>query len=153
MAAFEPLRFPTLWPPPNCPVDERTERPLLRLPLVGWIVRSWESRLRYARHLAEVLIPLEQQIIEQLAARSDDQAWPGLPAHRRIAELIAAAVADEKFLAHVVLHPDDLAELLFWGAEDDLSPLIFSTQLESELGIRLSKEDWDAIRTKRMTVS
>lgn len=66
---------------------------------------------------------------------------------------MASAVAQEKWLAHVTLHPDDLVELLFWGVDDDITALQFKLKLHWELQIVLSWEDFEAFVRNHMTVS
>jgi len=104
-------------------------------------------------HVREVLIPVEQQILGQLTARSGIGYRADSPSAQRIAELAARTVAAEKGLSHVVLHPDDPIELLFWGPYDDMSPFRFAIQLRKEFGIVLSTEEMEAFFKNHMTVS
>lgn len=63
------------------------------------------------------------------------------------------SIAQEKGLGSITIHPDDPVELLFWGAVDDMSPLVFALALQEELGIALSHEDFEVFFKNHMTVS
>jgi len=39
------------------------------------------------------------------------------------------------------LHPNDSVVLLMWGSNDDLTPLVFLVELESEFGVQILCED------------
>ena len=98
-------------------------------------------------------MPIERQIIDQLEVRSRVAFWPPLSPHRAIADIMETALAEEKGIPSITVHPDDPVELLFWGAEDDLSALLFALRLQRESGIILSAEDVHAFLNNRMTVS
>lgn len=66
---------------------------------------------------------------------------------------MATAVAEEKGLSPITLHPDDPVELLFWGAYDDMSALRFALQLRKDFRIVLSTEEMEAFFKNHMTVS
>jgi hypothetical protein len=126
---------------------------LKKIPIVGWLFAWWQDRRRWWVHVREVLIPIEQQIVGQLLARSATSYWADSPTHQRIADLMATVIADEKGLSHVVLHPDDPVELLFWGAYDDMTLLRFALRLRKEVGVVLSREEMAVVFERHMTVS
>ncbi|WP_460167006.1 hypothetical protein [Thermostilla marina] len=152
MNLSKPLQFPSPWPPPDL-VSGLPESTLERIPIVGWLFGSWRRRRRWWVHVREVLIPIERQIVGQLTARSGIGYRADSPSHQRIADLITSVVAAEKGLSHVVLHPDDPIELLFWGPYDDMSPLLFRHVLRKELGIVLSTQEMQWLLRKGVTVS
>lgn len=152
MSLTQPLQFPRPWPPPNCPFGT-AQSTLEKIPIVGRLLARWRDRRRWWVHVREVLIPIEQQIVGQLLARSATSYWADSPPHQRIADLMATVIAEEKGLSHVVLHPDDPVELLFWGAYDDMSLLRFALRLRKECGVALSREEMEAVFEKHMTVS
>jgi hypothetical protein len=76
----------------------------------------------------------------------------GPPSHQRFADIIASAVAEEKSLRTFAVHPDDPVEALFWGAEDDMSPLHFALQLHKEFGVAISAADVDTFFKNHMKV-
>lgn len=152
MNVSKPLQFPSPWPPPDW-VSGLRESTLERIPIVGWLFGSWRRRCHWWVHVREVLIPIERQIVDQLTARSGIGYRADSPSHQRIADLIASIVAAEKGLSHVVLHPEDPIELLFWGPYDDMSPLRLRDALQKELGIVLSTQEMQRLLRKGVTVS
>ena len=153
MSLLAPLEFPCPWPPPDCPSGANLRSMCMRVPFLGWLLDFWWQRHRHRLHISQVLMPIERQIVCQLIARSPTRFWINSPSQKRIVELIADAVAKEKGLQSIVLHPDDPIELLFWGAYDDMSPLRFVLELRKKYRITLSAEDVDSFFIKHMTVS
>lgn len=154
MDSPQPLHFPSPWPPPASPEGESSMSALRYIPIIGRVVGWWQGRRRWAAHVSRVLMPIERQIVDQLAMRPRMTLWSNSPSrHQTVAQLMATAVAQEKGLSPVTVHPDDPVELLFWGAVDDMSLLRFALHLEKECGIVLSIEDAEAFFNKHMTVS
>ncbi len=92
---------------------------------------------------AKQVYQIERQIADQLnrrPARSD--AWPTDRLCRRIVEILAGAMREEKevLLTHVTLHPDDPVVLLMWGCYDDLTPQLFLQRLQSEFQFVIPRE-------------
>ena len=141
MSPFPSLRPPSPWPPPECPQREMLRTPLERAHLIDRLVGWRTERRARSRFVADVLLPIEQQIVDQLIARQRHSFWPDSTTRQRIADLLGAAVAKERGISPFSVHPDDPIELLFWGSFDDLSPLVFALDLKRELGIELSEAD------------
>lgn len=153
MNTCQSLRYPSPWPPPVLPQSTRSKSMIDRMPIIGWLIEQWRERHRRSVYLSQVLMPIQGQIVDQLRARPHNTLWSQSPCRQRIAEFIETAVAEEKGLASVTIHPDDPIELLFWGAEDDLSALRFALRLQKECGIMLSTSDLETFVRNHMTVS
>ena len=120
----EPLHFPSPWPPPESPDNN-------------------------------LLASIEKQIVDQLTARSclnNLNNWPD-SRRRQIAQLISDAIKAEKDLSNVQIHPNDPIELLFWGANDDMSALVFSLVLQKQYGIKLTSQDFHMLWRQHATTS
>jgi hypothetical protein len=88
-----------------------------------------------------VLQPIERQIVQQLQSRHPATAWPNAPRRAEIVHMIGEAVAKEKAIDSIAIHPDDPIELLFWGAYDDMTPLHFAMALRTRFGVMVPCED------------
>lgn len=129
---FAPLSYPTPWPPPK--LTERSK--WHRVPILGWIVCEIHRDFVGDR----VARGIHRDIVAQLNGRpSTTPAWPVEPRERQVVEALGKAVAGEKDLQgkSVALHPDDPVVLLLWGEFDDLTPVIFSSSIENDVGIDL----------------
>ncbi len=67
--------------------------------------------------------------------------------------MISEAVAREKRLAYVSLHPSDPVELLFWGPEDDMSLLRFALAFRERFRIALGHDEMMHFLSESFTVS
>ena len=90
------------------------------------------------------LYAIERQITDQLLNRpKQNTEWPSDSLRRRIVDALRKAILQEKgyALERVTLHPNDSVVLLMWGSNDDLTPLVFLVELESEFGVQILCED------------
>jgi len=151
MIARNALKYPSPWPPPEPLESSVVERLFAMVPLIGWA--AWfVMRYRRLSPYRATLASIESQIKDQLARRSRVDYWIAGSARFHIVKLLESAIAHEKDLSNVCLHPDDPIELVCWGP-DDLSLLMFSFDLKQHYGIALSKDDCTRLLWGRYTVS
>ena len=137
---FAPLEYPNPWPPPH-EVSTRTDE----FPILGRVWR-FATKVLWCDPHTQLMFDIEEQILAQLKVRPKvEPKWPPDPKSRAIAEALAEAVRSEKGLDHVALHPLDPASVLFWGAYDDLTPLVFNIELDLIFESGLRPADWEAI--------
>lgn len=133
-----PLTNPVNWPPPALEPPSSVESILWRVPVIGWIVAYCLFYIRLSRHRYSVLLPLENEIVEQLAGRPPldrwPLAWPQTEVGREVVSALSQAIAEEKGISSPTIHPDDSVDCLFWGAFDDLTPMCFRIGLSKRFG-------------------
>jgi hypothetical protein len=135
---FQPLRFPTPWPPP----DERPKDVFDGIPILGGLLRAI-SGLFVESEYWRINYDVESQIIDQLESRPlHSPDWVSDPVQQEVLKSLASAVCQEKGLSSATLHPDDPVIPLLWGPYDDLSPAIFQQEITARLKFRLPKGIW-----------
>lgn len=135
---FQPLRFPTPWPPP----DGRPKDVFDGIPILGGLLRAI-SGLFVESEYWRINYDVESQIIDQLESRPlHSPDWVSDPVQQEVLKSLASAVCQEKGLSSATLHPDDPVISLFWGPYDDLSPFLFRQEIAARLKCRLPKGIW-----------
>jgi hypothetical protein len=149
---MNPLQPPIQWPPPAEPPPSRGEQNWSRWPIVGIIPRWILGSRRRSNHIWNVLEPIQNQIVTQLVDRDGQIDWP-TELHARVAALVARAIADEKSIKPPPLHPDDRFDLLFWGAYDDMTPLVFCVAFQNEFRIDVSWAEMQQFYDRHQTLN
>lgn len=140
----QPLQFPKPWPPPD-----RAPSKSSRIPILGWLLVAMAETVEMLTRndYWKLQFDIEAQILRQLAARHDLQVtWPTDAVQRRVVTALNVAVCYEKGLHRLILHPNDPAILVLWGAYDDLTPELFRQELESEFQTKIrARSFYDAL--------
>ena len=137
---MNPIQAPQQWPPPAEPPPSADKLKWTRWPIVGIVLRLYFASRRRSHHTWHVLKPIEEQIVAQLVGRNGNTEWQS-ELHAEIAGLISHAIAEEKSIEQPTIHPDDRFDLLFWGAYDDMTPLVFSLAFHDRFQINVTSDD------------
>ncbi len=136
---MKPLQTPDQWPPPAEPLPTDRELNWSHWPIVGLIPRWIFASRRRNDFTWKMLHPIQDQIVSQLVDRNIHVDWP-TKLHAKVAGLIARAIGDEKSIDPPALNPNDRFDLLFWGAYDDMTPLVFTFAFRDEFQIDIPQE-------------
>lgn len=148
---MNPLHSPKQWPPPDEPPPTAAEIRWARWPIVGIIPCWFLAGRRRSHHLWNVLEPIEKDIVLQLVHRAGDVQWPS-GTHTAVAMMISAGVGAEKSIGPPPIMPGDGFDLLFWGAYDDMTALVFALAFEEQFGCEIPLSEFLEFHTQRKTV-
>ena len=112
------------------------------MPVLGWIVAPFLKSSRCWKHYSDVLEPIEKQLVQQLTARPKQASQLSDSMHQQVVKLISDAVAYEKHIDPPAIHPCDPFQLLFWGAYDDWTPLVFALSFREQFGKGIADEEF-----------
>lgn len=143
---------PSLWPPPDYEtwVTEYQARfSLSRFTIVRWF-QQWcrTNEFRYG-----CLTSIENELIVQIVNRPPPDMAHLTSVQRKILQILANAVKDEKGIPTVPpIYLDDPLGLLMWGV-DDLTPLIFKLEFQRRFRVRVDSDRmWEEIIRPGATV-